>query len=172
MKLMLKILCAILVLSSLLIFASSCSPKYEVSDVYSLFDKMYKHYNKGEFDKYLSYYDIPQNQKDAMLNGLNETKKLFEQTCKLEEASLNEQDIVGDELVAKVTVTVTSRNLETNDEHVMKEVTAYRLSKAGGSYRIINFSAPEVEMISINGEPVNVEEIISEALSTEPEANG
>ena len=120
------------------------------SEVFDALNEMYGFYNISDFDNYLTFWDINEDEKAQMLENFKSSSGVFEAKYELNSVDVI-LDVNGKANVTSVS-TATSKNIATGDETVIKETMYYVMEKRDGKYRIKSFSSGGNELISYSGD--------------------
>ncbi len=120
------------------------------SEVFDSLNEMYGYYNISDFDSYITFWDINEDEKVQMLENFKSSSGVFEAKYELNSVDVI-LDVNGKANVTSIS-TATSKNIATGDETVIKETMYYVMEKRDGKYRIKSFSSGGNELISYSGD--------------------
>lgn len=121
-------------------------------DVYNMLAEMYTYYNTSDFDTYITYWDIDEEEKATMLDNFKSSSGLFESTYQLDGVAVVLLD--DGRVNVDATATSTSKNVANGTVTVLKETMYYVMTKnSDGQYRINSFSTGGTELVSYETQP-------------------
>lgn len=110
---------------------------------------MYECFNAGDYEGYVSYYDIKDEEKAALLSTLEANSALFRKTMKVDHVSYPEDD--NGSIMTTITAITTSENISSGSSTVLKEKIKYimRWNDDRSGMKIVTYVTGGSEIISI-----------------------